>query len=110
MYCVNESEIVLKTHKLRTIAESAEESKYESPRVSRCSDQSSFDECDEDDELELAHVMILLKLTNYSLQTVSHDISRIEFHNDVLERNIQRITRNSKLLLTKIELQDKTLE
>ncbi|CAL5970885.1 Hypothetical_protein [Hexamita inflata] len=41
------------------------------------------DECDEDDELELAQVMILVKLTNYSMQTVQNDIWRIEFHCDV---------------------------
>ncbi|CAL5970882.1 Hypothetical_protein [Hexamita inflata] len=110
MYCVNESEIVLKTHKLRTIVESAEESKYESPRVSRCSSQSSFDECDEDDELELAQVMILVKLTNYSMQTVQNDIWRIEFHCDVLERNIKRITNNSTKLMEQLEEQEEALE
>ncbi|CAL5988040.1 Hypothetical_protein [Hexamita inflata] len=110
MYCVNENEIVLKTHKLRTIVESADESKYESPRVSRCSSQSSFDQCDEDNELELVQVTILIKLTNYSLQTVSHDISRVEFHCDVLERNIKRITNNSTKLMEQLEVQDEALE
>ncbi|CAL5976626.1 Hypothetical_protein [Hexamita inflata] len=106
MYCVNENEIVLKTHKLCTIYESDDESQQDSLQISRRSSIS----CIDDNQLHEAEVVNLLKLTNYSIQTVQHDIQHIQKHLEVLERNIKRITKNGSILKIQMELQQETLE
>ncbi|CAL6097097.1 Hypothetical_protein [Hexamita inflata] len=104
MYIVNDKEIIIKVHKLCTIYERDEESQYESPRMSRCSSQNMLDDDNEDTQISAVQLINLLKLTNYSLQTVYHDVLYIQNHFDNLERNIKRVIRNSTKLIMKLEL------
>ncbi|CAL5988066.1 Hypothetical_protein [Hexamita inflata] len=105
MYSVTDNEIILKTHKLCTIQERDEESWQESPRMSRCSSEFEFDG-ENDSELQAIEVINLLKLTNYSLQTVQNAVSHVEFHFELLERNIKRVTKNCFRLMVQLELQE----
>ncbi|CAL5970883.1 Hypothetical_protein [Hexamita inflata] len=103
MYSVTENEIILKMHELCTIQERDEESRQESPRMSRCSSEFEFDG-ENDSELKAIEVINLLKLTNYSLQTVQNTVSHIEFHFELLERNIKRVTKNCSKLMVQLEI------